>query len=65
MVRCSECLDPWVDTEFKADGNDWLKGVAVFGERNKGRVKNVAEFAGVWKRLVIRVYQQWLNPSLP
>ncbi|KAI4872387.1 hypothetical protein NFI96_008463 [Prochilodus magdalenae] len=26
-------------------------------------VKEVAESAGVWKRAVIRVYQQWENPS--
>ncbi|KAI4899935.1 hypothetical protein NFI96_014533 [Prochilodus magdalenae] len=49
----------------RADVNDWLKGVTEHvGVAKDHSVKEVAESAGVWKRAVIRVYQQWENPSL-
>ncbi|KAI4888067.1 hypothetical protein NFI96_004849 [Prochilodus magdalenae] len=48
-----------------ADVNDWLKGgTEHVGVAKDHSVKEVAESAGVWKRTVIRVYQQWENPSL-
>ncbi|KAI4893127.1 hypothetical protein NFI96_004233 [Prochilodus magdalenae] len=48
-----------------ADVNDWLKGVTEHvGVAKDHSVKEAAESAGVWKRTLIRVYQQWENPSL-
>ena len=38
-----------------------LKGVIAFGHAKDHSVKEVAESAGVWKRTVIQVYQQWLK----
>ena len=40
----------------KADVRKWLKGVFVCGPAKEYSVKDVAEFAGVWKRMVIWVY---------
>ncbi|KAI4901390.1 hypothetical protein NFI96_000745 [Prochilodus magdalenae] len=46
----------------RADVNDWLKGgTEHVGVAKDHSVKGVAESAGVWKRTVIRVYQQWLK----
>ncbi|KAI4896430.1 hypothetical protein NFI96_006937 [Prochilodus magdalenae] len=49
----------------RADVNDGLKGVTEHvGVAKDHSVKEVAESAGVWKRAVIRVYQQWLKRTL-
>ena len=43
----------------KADVNDWQQGVIVFGCAKGHSVKEVADFAGVWKGVAIQVFQQW------
>ena len=63
VLQCRECLVPCVGKDSKADVNDWLKGVPAFGRAKDHSVKaeEVAESAGVWKRMVIQVYQQCLK----
>ena len=55
VVQCSERLVSCVVNGFKADINDWLKGVIVFGRTKDHSVKEVDGFKGVWKRMVIAV----------
>ena len=43
----------------KADGNDWQKEGIAFWHAKGQSVKKVAEFAGVLKHTVVRVYQLW------
>ena len=43
----------------KADVNDCQTGVIAFGDAKGRSVKEVAEFAGVLKCMVIRIDQQW------